>query len=162
MTRVPIKNWVHANICVRDMEQTIPFYEMLGFEKFSDLIFEDSSDCWRGLGVPPGQKDRRFRAVFMRIPNVERPILDIIQFLDPSTAGEPYPTLTNVGTCRLCFEVDDIDAVAKLLADNGVEMVSSVARYETSEGVAPNGQGARFLCFRDPDGTFLEYVSFRK
>lgn len=160
MDKVTIKRWIHANICVRDMEKTIPFYEMLGFETFEDLIFEEGSDVWRGLGVPAVAGDRRFRAVFMRIPGQEGPFLDIIQFLEPPTAGEPYPSLYNVGTCRLCFEVDDIEAVERLLVKNGVTLVSSVARYETAAGVAPNGNGARFLCFQDPDGTFLEYASF--
>ena len=30
---IKIREWVHANICVRDLSTTIPFYEMLGFEK---------------------------------------------------------------------------------------------------------------------------------
>lgn len=158
MSRISIKRWVHANICVRDMEVTVPFYEMLGFEKFEDLIFEEGSDVWRGLGVPEGDRPRRFRAVFMNIPGSDGPFLDIIQFIDPPTDGDPLPTLYNTGTCRLCFEVDDIDAVEQVLIDNGVELVSSVARYETSRGVAPHGKGARFICFRDPDGTFLEYA----
>ena len=33
MKAVQIRQMVHANICVRDMERTVPFYEMLGFER---------------------------------------------------------------------------------------------------------------------------------
>src|SRR5258705_324687 len=92
MTKIKIREWVHANICVRDLARSIPFYEMLGFEKFDDNVFEQGAGVWEGLGIPEG---RRFRAVFMRIPGDRpRPFLDIIQFIDPPTAG---------GSCRAWF-----------------------------------------------------------
>jgi len=155
---IQIRQWVHANICVRDMEKTIPFYEMLGFEKFADQIFEAGAGVWRGLGL---ESNRTFRAVFMKIPGDKPvPFLDIIQFLTPPTTGESYKTLDNVGIGRLCFEVGDIDAVARELASKGVKFAGPIAPYETAPGVAPSGVEARFLCVRDPDGTVIEYVQF--
>jgi catechol 2,3-dioxygenase-like lactoylglutathione lyase family enzyme len=153
-----IRQWVHANICVRDLERSVPFYEMVGFEKFADQIFDKGAAVWRGLGL---ETDRRFRAVFMKIPGDHPvPFLDMIQFLDPPTAGKPYPALDNVGIARLCFEVKDIDAAAAHLAANGVEFVGPVSLYETAPGVRPEGVEARFVCFKDPDGTILEYAEF--
>ena len=158
MSAIQIKQMVHANICVRDMEKTIPFYEMLGFEKFADQIFEQGAGVWRGLGLEP---NRRFRAVFMKIPGDKPvPFLDIIEFLDPPTTGEAYKSLDNVGIGRLCFEVDDIDSVARHLASHGVEFVGPVSPYETAPGVRPSVVEARFLCVRDPDGTIIEYAQF--
>jgi catechol 2,3-dioxygenase-like lactoylglutathione lyase family enzyme len=157
MAKPRIRQWVHANVCVRDLDKTIPFYEMLGFEKFADQVFGEGAGVWRGLGLD----GRRFRAVFMKIPGDHPvPFLDIIQFLDPPTAGEAYPTLHNVGIARLCFEVEDIDAAAAHLKANGVELVGPVSPYETAPGVRPEGVEARFLCFKDPDGTILEYAQF--
>ncbi|MDC6679036.1 VOC family protein, partial [Leclercia adecarboxylata] len=134
------------------------FYEMLGFEKFDDQIFGEGAGVWRGLGLA---ENRRFRAVFMKIPG-DRPVpfLDIIQFLDPPTSGEAYPSLDNVGIGRLCFEVADIDAAAAVLAAHGVTFSGPIAPYEVAPGVRPHGVEARFLCFKDPDGTILEYVQF--
>jgi catechol 2,3-dioxygenase-like lactoylglutathione lyase family enzyme len=158
MTAIRIRQMVHANICVRDMERTVPFYEMLGFETFADQVFGPGAGVWRGLGLDP---DRSFRAVFMKIPGDHPvPFLDIIQFLDRPTAGSAYPTLDNVGIARLCFEVADIDSVAEHLAANGVEFVGPVSPYETAPGVAPSGVEAKFLCVRDPDGTVIEYAQF--
>jgi catechol 2,3-dioxygenase-like lactoylglutathione lyase family enzyme len=150
---------VHANINVRDLDKTIPFYELLGFEKFADQVFEEDAEVWQGLGL---RSDRRFRAVFMKMRGENSvPFLDIIQFLDPApTTGDPYPTLDNVGINRLCFEVADIDEVAAHLEANGVEFVAPVSRYETAPGVDPSGVQARFLCVRDPDGTVIEYAQF--
>ena len=158
MKTIQIRQWVHANICVRDLERSVPFYEMLGFEKFADQIFGEGAGVWRGPRLETG---RRFRAVFMKIPGDHPvPFLDIIQFLDPPTAGEPYPTLHNVGIARLCFEVGDIDAAAAHLKANGVELVGPVSPYETAPGVQPEGVDARFVCFKDPDGTIIEYAQF--
>jgi catechol 2,3-dioxygenase-like lactoylglutathione lyase family enzyme len=157
-TGITIRQMVHANICVRDLDKTIPFYEMLGFEVFADQIFGEGARTWVGLGLPQG---RTFRAVFMKIPGDKPvPFLDIIQFLDPPTAGAPYPTLYNVGICRLCFEVEDIDAAAATLQAKGVEFVGPVTPYEIAYGVKPQGVEARFLCFKDPDGNVMEYAQF--
>jgi catechol 2,3-dioxygenase-like lactoylglutathione lyase family enzyme len=157
---IKIREWVHANICVRDLTRTIPFYEMLGFEVFDDNVFEYGAEVWNGLGLADG---RRFRAVFMRVPGDRpRPFLDIIQFIDPPTSGEAYPALNNVGIGRLCFEVDDLVEAAKMLKSNNVPFVGPISRYETAKGVRSHGIDCQFLCFRDPDGTVLEYIQFTR
>lgn len=158
MKAIEIRQWVHANICVRDMEKTIPFYEMLGFEKFADQIFGEGAGVWSGLGL---DDKRRFRAVFMKIPG-DRPVpfLDIIQFLDTPTSGRAYPALDNVGIGRLAFQVDDIHAAVAHLEANGVELVGPIAQYEIAPGVRPQGVEAQFVCFKDPDGTIIEYIQF--
>jgi catechol 2,3-dioxygenase-like lactoylglutathione lyase family enzyme len=156
--KIEIRQMVHANICVRDMDKTVPFYEMLGFEKFADQIFEEQAGVWQGLGL---DSNRRFRAVFMKIPGDHPvPFLDIIQFLDRPTTGKAYETLDNVGIVRLCFEVADIESVASFLSSKGVEFVGPVSPYETAPGVRPSGVEAKFLCVRDPDGTVIEYAQF--
>jgi len=70
-----IKQRAHANIWDRDLKPSVPFYEMLGFEKFADWIFGDGAAVWPGLGVD----GRRFRAAFMKIPGVfPLPFLDVL------------------------------------------------------------------------------------
>ncbi|MCB1749208.1 MAG: VOC family protein [Gammaproteobacteria bacterium] len=121
MADIRIRQMVHANICVRDMEKTVPFYERLGFEKLADQVFEAGAGVWRGLGL---EDNRRFRAVFMKIPGDSPvPFLDIIRCLDRPTAGDVYEALDNVGIARLCVEVADVDAVAA----QGVEFVGPVS-----------------------------------
>ncbi|MEA2624369.1 MAG: hypothetical protein QOD06_414, partial [Candidatus Binatota bacterium] len=41
-----------------------------------------------------------------------------------------------------------------------VELVGPVTPYDTAFGVRPQGVEAEFLCFKDPDGTILEYAQF--
>src|ERR1700674_6101517 len=103
----------HVNICVRDMERSIRFYQDLGFTKVNDFTLDDPS-----VGDALGVKAKKLRGVFMRLGNdANAPVLDLVQFIDPRTQGQPYPTLNNIGICRIAFSVDDIDRTyADLLA----------------------------------------------
>ena len=140
----------HVNICVRDMERSIRFYEQIGFHKVNDFTGDDPR-IGEGLGV----KASKIRGVFMRLgddPNA--PVLDLVQFIDPPTQGQPYASLNNVGICRIAFAVSDIE---KAYADLQKLDVEFVAPLTTIEG--PGDGKASFVCFKDPDGTILELIS---
>jgi catechol 2,3-dioxygenase-like lactoylglutathione lyase family enzyme len=140
----------HVNICVRDMERSIRFYEGLGFTKVNDFTLDDAT-----VGDALGVKAKKLRGVFMRLgadPNA--PVLDLVQFIDPPTQGQPYPTLNNVGICRIAFTVDDIDRTYEELQAKRVEFVAPLKKL-TGPGGAPMG----VVCFKDPDGTVLELIS---
>jgi catechol 2,3-dioxygenase-like lactoylglutathione lyase family enzyme len=140
----------HVNICVRDMERSIRFYQQLGFNKVNDFAVEDPS-VGDGLGV----KANKVRGVFMRLgddPNA--PVLDLVQFVDPPTQGQPYPTLNNVGICRIAFAVDNMDKTYQDLQKMNVEFVAPLKTFE-----GPGGAKTSFVCFKDPDGTVLELIS---
>jgi catechol 2,3-dioxygenase-like lactoylglutathione lyase family enzyme len=140
----------HVNICVRDMERSIRFYGELGFSKVSDFTMDDP-----GVGDALGVNARKLRGVFMRLgsdPNA--PVLDLVQFIDPPTQGQPYPTLNNVGICRIAFTVDDIDKTYADLKARGVEMVAPLKKLP-----GPGGNIIGVVCFKDPDGTVLELLS---
>src|ERR1700674_161156 len=85
--------------CVRDMERSIRFYQDLGFTKVNDFTLDDLS-----VGDALGVKAKKLRGVFMRLGNdANAPVLDLVQFIDPRTQGQPYPTLNNIGICRIAF-----------------------------------------------------------
>jgi catechol 2,3-dioxygenase-like lactoylglutathione lyase family enzyme len=140
----------HVNICVRDMERSIRFYQDLGFNKVDDFTMDDPS-----VGDALGVKAKKLRGVFMRLgddPNA--PVLDLVQFLDPPTQGQPYPTLNNVGICRIAFTVDDIDKTYEELKAKRVEFVAPLKKINR-----PGGATIGVVCFKDPDGTVLELLS---
>ena len=140
----------HVNICVRDMERSIRFYESLGFKKVNDFTLEDPS-----VGDALGVKARKIRGVFVRLgddPNA--PVLDLVQFIDPPTQGQPYPTLNNIGICRIAFTVDDIDKTYEELKAKKVEFVAPLKKID-----GPGGAKIGVVCFKDPDGTILELLS---
>jgi catechol 2,3-dioxygenase-like lactoylglutathione lyase family enzyme len=140
----------HVNICVRDMERSIRFYQQLGFNKVNDFTMEDPS-----VGEALGLQARKIRGVFMRLGNdPNAPVLDLVQFIDPPTQGQPYPTLNNVGICRIAFAVDDIDKTYEDLKKMDVQFVAPLKKVD-----GPGGAKIGVVCFKDPDGTVLELLS---
>jgi catechol 2,3-dioxygenase-like lactoylglutathione lyase family enzyme len=140
----------HVNICVRDMERSIRFYQDLGFNKVNDFTMDDPS-----VGDALGVKAKKLRGVFMRLGNdPNAPVLDLVQFIDPPTQGQPYATLNNVGICRIAFTVDDIDKTYEELKAKRVEFVAPLKKID-----GPGGAKIGVVCFKDPDGTVLELLS---
>jgi glyoxylase I family protein len=140
----------HVNICVRDMERSIRFYQDLGFNKVNDFTMDDPS-----VGDALGVKAKKLRGVFMRLGNdPNAPVLDLVQFIDPPTQGQPYATLNNVGICRIAFTVDDIDKTYEGLKAKRVEFVAPLKKID-----GPGGAKIGVVCFKDPDGTVLELLS---
>jgi len=140
----------HVNICVRDMERSISFYKDLGFAKVNDFTIDDPT-----VGDALGVNAKKLRGVFMRLgadPNA--PVLDLVQFIEPPTQGQPYLTLNNVGICRIAFTVDDIDQTYEELKRKKVEFVAPLKRL-----TGPGGAQIGVVCFKDPDGTVLELMS---
>ena len=140
----------HVNICVRDMERSIQFYQDLGFKKVNDFTMDDPS-----VGDALGLKARKLRGVFMRLgddPN--SPVLDLVQFIDPPPQGEPYSSLNNIGICRIAFTVDNIDKTYEDLKAKKVQFVAPLHKID-----GPGGAKIGVVCFKDPDGTILELIS---
>ena len=147
-----ITGFVHAQINVSDLERSISFYEMLGFEVISKGTMK-APEIFAALGLV----GTRMRGAFLRIPGRSTkvtPMIDMIQFIDPAPTGTPYPALNHLGINRLCFQVDDIEAAEKRLIAHGVEVVGPIGELVTKA----NGLRRKVLCFRDPDGTVLEYA----
>ena len=145
-----LQRLIHVNVCVRDMERSIRFYQSLGFTKVDDFTLDDPS-----VGDALGIKAKKLRGVFMRLGNDQNaPVLDLVQFIDPPTQGQPYPTLNNVGICRIAFTVDDIDKTYEQLKELKVEFVAPLKKIK-----GPKNNQIGVVCFKDPDGTILELIS---
>ena len=140
----------HVNICVRDMERSINFYQGLGFKKVNDFTMDDPS-----VGDALGLKAKKLRGVFMRLgDDANAPVLDLVQFIDPPPHGQPYPTLNNIGICRIAFTVDDIDKTYEELKAKKIECLAPLKKIK-----GPNDAVIGVVCFKDPDGTILELIS---
>jgi catechol 2,3-dioxygenase-like lactoylglutathione lyase family enzyme len=107
------------------------------------------------VGEALGVKVNKLRGVFMRLgDNPEAPVLDLVQFIDPPTEGQPYPSLNNIGICRIAFTVDDIDKTYEELKAKSIEFVAPLKKM-----TGPGGTKMGVVCFKDPDGTVLELLS---
>ena len=92
------RRFFHVNICVSEMERSIRFYERIGFKKVGDFMLGGGTP---GIGVALDLEVKPPRGVFMRLgDDPQAPVLDLVQFVDPSPHGKPYPSLNNIGICH--------------------------------------------------------------
>ncbi len=139
----------HVNVNCTDFERSLAFYKMLGFREHMDFG-EGGVD---GLGF-----DRcRLKARLLSLGDDPRAtVIDLIEWKEPETSGNPYPHLAHTGIARICFRIKNLDGAYQELCDQGVEFLSEP--IEENLG----GHHQKFVCFKDPDGTILEFVEFFK
>ena len=145
-----ITGLVHVNINCRDFEVSKRFYEMLGFEEMWRVPETNTREVAAAVGMPP----YRVKGALLRLKGAATPVvIDLLEWQEPNDPASPYPHLYHTGIARLALQTTDLDADHAFLEAAGVEILPGPARVESG-----NGHGARFFCFRDPDGTWLELV----
>lgn len=145
-----IKSVFHVNINVTNFERSLAFYQMLGFKVVMDIGEGPNRANDAGLNIP----DSRARAALLALSDDPRATrIDLIEWKQPRTAGAPYPHLYHTGVARIALFTKNLEAEYERLKANGVEMISEPVTIRFS-----NQAGARFFCFKDPDGTFLELI----
>jgi catechol 2,3-dioxygenase-like lactoylglutathione lyase family enzyme len=103
-----------------------------------------------GLNIP----NSRARAALLALSDDPRATrIDLIEWKQPPTEGRSYPHLCHTGIARIALFTKDIDEEFDRLKAEGVEVVSEpvVIRFASRAG-------AKFFCFKDPDGNFLELI----
>lgn len=120
--------FVHTCIRARDIEASLRFYELLGFERRGRLVFDSAYNVYMGL---PGGGDTLELTV-----NVGR--------TEPYDLGDGYN--------HMALTVDDLDALLERLAGAGV--VPEKPPY-TPGGRAEVG---RICFVADPDGYRIELI----
>lgn len=145
-----ITGMVHFNINCSDYDRSLAFYEVLGFREVWRVPETNTPEVAAAVGMPP----YRVKGALLALEGVNPPIvIDLLQWLDPHDASPPYPHLYHYGIARVALTTDDMDGDMRRLAEAGAEFISEPAQMPPS-----SGSRARFVCFKDPDGTVLELV----
>jgi glyoxylase I family protein len=138
----------HFNINCTNLERTLAFYEMLGFKVILD--FREgmkSQEMAEAFGLPVAD----LKGVHLRLgDNEEATRIDLLQFVAPSPEGHPYPALNYTGVARVCLKTKGIRQVYENLKAKGVKFLSEPKKLPGTE--------VTIVCFKDPDGTFLELL----
>jgi catechol 2,3-dioxygenase-like lactoylglutathione lyase family enzyme len=146
--------WGHINVNVSDLDVSIAFYRLLGFDMFrsgipylgleADEATVVPATTAQVLDVPP---DTRGRACIMQLGK-GLPKLDLTEF---SSSGAQRPLQNqDVGIVRLCLVSEDVQADYRQLEAQGVEFLGPPA--ECTERMAEVA-----IC-KDPDGTLIELI----
>lgn len=148
------KSWAfegfyHTIVNARDVNETIAFYELLGFEVLDDrrnTVWPDDQGDFFGL-VP----DIKGTAALMVLPgDPNGPMLDIIQWLVPKVEfPSPDP---QVVPRVLAFRVRNVKAAFEDLRAKGVTFTKAAPNEMPEVGII-----ASAACY-DPNGNLVEII----
>jgi len=145
-----ITGMVHFNVNCSDYDRSLAFYEVLGFREVWRVPERNTREVAAAVGMPP----YRVKGGLLALEGVTPPVvIDLLEWKEPRDESPPYPHLYHYGIARVALATSDLDGDMKKLEAAGAEFISEPAQM-------PEGSGsrARFVCFRDPDGTVLELV----
>lgn len=145
-----ITGMVHFNVNCSDYDRSRAFYGALGFEEVWRVPERNTAEVAAAVGMPPYRVKGGLLALRGATPPV---VIDLLEWLEPRDEAPPYSHLYHYGIARVALATSDLDADMAKLAAAGAEFLSTPARMP-----AESGSRARFVCFRDPDGTVLELV----
>ena len=135
---------------VSDFQRSKAFCEMLGFQAYWPVPGTNTEEVANAVGMPK----HKVEGALMALQNAEQPmVIDLLEWKSPRDDSPPCPNLYRPGLARIALPNSDIDADFDFLVANSVEVVSRPVNVHTSEN-----SYARFFCFKDLDGTFLELV----
>lgn len=143
-----IERIFHCNVNCTDLDRSLEFYQMLGFKIVLDFKDGMSSNA---MAKAFGMSYAKLRGVHLVLEdNPTAPRIDLVEFQEPKTEGQPYPHLYHTGVPRIGLHTSDINRVYENLKAKGVNFFS--------EPQALPGTDISIACFSDPDGTVLELL----
>jgi catechol 2,3-dioxygenase-like lactoylglutathione lyase family enzyme len=139
----PIGDMHHVGITVRDLEESLQWYERM-FEVQREFIAEGSGpELSRALGVP----NANLRFAFLRFGSC---VLELLCY-DNDRETEYRRSNADVGSTHVCIDVPDLDAAYHDLKGKGGEFFTP-PQYIDDGPLA----GCSWAYFKDPNGVTLE------
>jgi glyoxylase I family protein len=143
-----IDEFQHVCITCRSLEESTRFYEKLGLAVIEPIRELDAPSVAAAMGLPKGH----FKVLHLAPPAATNKFfIDLVEWLDPASSGEPYPALNHVGINRLAFRVTDIDATTAALKQRGIKFLSDEPQYIAQ---------IRTIFTTDPDGVFIQLLEW--
>jgi catechol 2,3-dioxygenase-like lactoylglutathione lyase family enzyme len=142
MPRPGVTDFVHIGLVVEDLDETVRFLAVLGFDCSEPGVF---SGEWIDRII--GLEDATVETVMARGPDGSD-MFEVVRFRSPSAGvREPAPAANRPGLRHVAFKVDDLRGVVDRVRDAGWETVGEIVDY----------QGMFLLCYvRGPEGLIVE------
>jgi catechol 2,3-dioxygenase-like lactoylglutathione lyase family enzyme len=140
--RPGVTNFVHIGLVVEDLDETVRFLALLGFDRSEPGVF---SGEWIDRIV--GLENVTVEVVMVRGPDGSD-IFEVVRFQSPSAgAHEPAPAANRPGLRHVAFKVDDVRAVVGRVREAGWDTIGEIVDYENTF----------LLCYvRGPEGLIVE------
>jgi catechol 2,3-dioxygenase-like lactoylglutathione lyase family enzyme len=140
--RPGVTNFVHVGLVVEDLEETVRFLELLGFDCGRPGVFTGE---WIDRII--GLEDVTVEVVMARAPD-GTDMFEVVRFHSPTAdEREPAPAPNRPGLRHVAFTVDDVHGVVDRVREAGWETVGEIVDFENTF----------LLCYvRGPEGLIVE------
>ena len=140
--RAGVTNFVHVGVVVEDLNETVRFLALLGFDCDAPAMY---SGEWIDRTI--GLENVTVEVVMARAP-YGSDIFELVRFHSPSAgAGEPALAANRPGLRHIAFTVDDVRCVVDRVREAGWDTVGEIVNYEN----------VYLLCYvRGPEGLIVE------
>jgi catechol 2,3-dioxygenase-like lactoylglutathione lyase family enzyme len=148
-----LESLYHTVVNTRDLDESVEFYRLLGFEVLNDRRKVDWPDF---VATIFGLKRAKGRGVLMVLPSDPHgPMIDLIQWLEPR-ASFPDPALETETTPRIiAFRTKGVHAAYADLKGRGVRFCRDVFVPEKDLGLVGS------CCCYDPNGNLIELIELQ-
>lgn len=146
-----IRDIIHLNLNVTDIQRSIAFYEMIGFQILHVFGDRPNADVMEGMAFRGG----RCRGVVMTLGNHDRcwTKIELIEWVEPKVQAGETAGPHAAGVSRIALRTKNLREFVANLEARGVIFES---RPQEIDIVGASG----FALFRDPDGVLLELIEF--
>ncbi|HEX6461249.1 MAG TPA: VOC family protein [Thermoleophilaceae bacterium] len=140
--RPGIIDFVHVGLVVEDLDETVRFLTLLGFDCGEPGVF---SGDWIDRII--GLENATVEVVMARGPDGSD-VFEVVRFRSPAAGtGEPAPPANRPGLRHIAFKVDDVRGVVDRVRAAGWQTVGEIVNFENTF----------LLCYvRGPEGLIVE------
>ena len=147
-----IRDIVHLNLNVSDIQRSLDFYQRLGFNVlhvFGDGPQGSGDNVEEGMAFQGG----RCRGAVITLGDHPRcwTKIELIEWVDPRPEPREPGGSHSLGVSRIALRCKHIGALVKRLEAEGIEFETPLQEIDI---VGAKG----FALFRDPDGVLLELI----
>jgi catechol 2,3-dioxygenase-like lactoylglutathione lyase family enzyme len=140
--RSGVTSFVHVGLVVEDLDETVRFLSLLGFECGRPAVFGGD---WIDRII--GLENAKVEVVMARGPD-GGDVFEVVRFHSPPSGPQgPAPAVNRPGLRHIAFTVDDVRAVVDRVREAGWDTVGEIVDYEHMF----------LLCYvRGPEGLIVE------
>jgi catechol 2,3-dioxygenase-like lactoylglutathione lyase family enzyme len=140
--RPGVTDFVHIGLVVADLDETVRFLELLGFDCGEPGTF---SGEWIDRII--GLENAAVEVVMARGPDGSD-MFEVVRFQSPAaSAEEQAPAANRPGLRHVAFKVDDVRGIVDQVREAGWETIGEIVDYENTF----------LLCYvRGPEGLIVE------
>jgi catechol 2,3-dioxygenase-like lactoylglutathione lyase family enzyme len=145
-----LEHFYHTVINVRDLDESIAFYRLLGFEVLNDRRQVEWPDY---VATIFGMKRAKGRGVLMNLPaDPHGPMLDLIHWVEPHASFASVPVADGAVPRILAFRTRNVHAAYAALKARGVRFTREMFGPEPDLGLVGS------CCCYDPNGNLIELI----